>query len=141
MKVMLMMKTKPFAKGKCFGSPDRQRDSLVYFIWFKFHNLISVCLCMLNCKFYLVRSRIIFYVNQLLFRVYSRLVACQKDGCLHNVYMRGRVVSGRVVLIPTQPLRSTTRPYNFVKNCQIVKKREKWNLRIFVTFIGWSVFW
>ena len=28
-KVILMIKTKTIAKGKCFGSPARQRDSLV----------------------------------------------------------------------------------------------------------------
>merc|ERR1711867_282307 len=32
-KVILMMKTKTIAKGKCFGSPARQRDSLVFNIF------------------------------------------------------------------------------------------------------------
>ena len=29
-----MIKTKTIAKGKCFGSPARQRDSLVEKVWF-----------------------------------------------------------------------------------------------------------
>ena len=29
-KVLLMIKTKTIAKGKCFGSPTRQRDFLVW---------------------------------------------------------------------------------------------------------------
>ena len=37
-----MFKTKTIAKGKCFGSPARQRDSLVYYLVTKFNSKLTL---------------------------------------------------------------------------------------------------
>ena len=119
---LLIMKTKTIAKGKCFGSPARQRDSLAFLYWpCCFHQLfliVVVIFASLSGK--ILKSRVNLFIinNRLLFDNQIKLqVQCGRpQGAWSDLYhVRGLLTWGH-----WRPLTDTIVPQHHGTDAQLM---------------------